>query len=277
MAIITVSRGSMSGGEALARAVSEALGYPMLGRDVLVAAASSLGVSEETLSRKFEKSPGLWGRLTSDRRLYVVAVQAALAEKAASGNLVYHGHAGHMLLRGVPCVLRVRLIAPLEMRVQAVVERQGLSREAAIEYIRNIDEDRIRWTKFIYGVDWSDPSIYDLVVNLERMSLGTACAVVTSAVGRAEYAATDEVKRQLADFVLASRVKLALATHPQTRNVELNVRSEGGVIEVAGDMPNAEFLTRPTTRGEDELRDTARSVDGVKDVHLQIRWFDPYH
>jgi len=108
MAIITISRGSMSGGEALAECLHQRLGYPVLGREVLVEAAAKLGVPEETLTQKFEKSPGLWSRLTESRRLYLVAIQAAIAEHAASGNLIYHGRAGHMLLHGVPNVLRVR-------------------------------------------------------------------------------------------------------------------------------------------------------------------------
>ncbi len=277
MAIITISRGSMSGGETLAQCLAAELGYPCIGRDILVEAAAKLGVSEETLTKKFEKSPGLWARLTSDRRLYVIAVQAALAEHARTGDLVYHGHAGHLLLKGIPNVLRVRLIAPLEMRVRAVMERQHLGHDAAVEYIRAVDEDRIRWTKFLYGVDWRDPSLYDLIINLENMSIRTACAVVGHAVVQAEYAMSDAVRRKLQDFHLACQVKVALARNPQTRGVEFEVQADDGVVDVFGEMPAAGMLARTSHRGEKEIHQTVSAVEGVKTVRVHIKEFDAYH
>ena len=100
MAIITVSRGSMSGGVEFAECLAQRLHYRCLSREVLVQAAEKIGVPEEMLLAKFEKSANLWERLTANRRLYLVAVQAALADACVPGDLVYHGHAGHLLLKG---------------------------------------------------------------------------------------------------------------------------------------------------------------------------------
>lgn len=277
MAIITISRGSMSGGEALANCLASELGYPCIGREILIEAAAKLGVSEETFSRKLEKSPGLWGRLTSDRRLYIVAVQAALAEHARSGNLVYHGHAGHLLLKGIPNVLRVRLIAPLEMRVRAVMERQHLSHADAVEYIRTVDEERIRWTKFIYGLDWRDPSLYDLVVNLENMSVKTACALICHTIQQPEFVMTEATRRRLEDFNLACQAKLALARNPHTRGVEFEVQANDGVVEVFGEIPAARLLGRSSHRAEEQVCKTVAQVPGVKNVIAHIKEFDAYH
>jgi len=277
MAIITISRGSMSGGEALAQCLAAELGYPCVARDILVEAAAKLGVSEETLSKKFEKSPGLWGRLTSDRRLYIIAVQAALIEHARSGDLVYHGHAGHLLLKGIPSVLRVRLIAPLEMRVRAVMERQHLGHDAAAEYIRAVDEDRIRWTKFLYGLDWRDPSLYDLVINLENMSIKTACVIIREAVRQPEFETTDAIRRKLEDFHLGCQVKVALAANPQTRGIEFEVQVSDGEVDIFGEMPAAGMLTHASRRGEQEIHKTASAVPGVKVVRIHLREFDAYH
>jgi len=278
MALITVSRGSMSGGEALAKCVSERLEYPLVGREILVEAASKLGVPEDTLRQKLEKSPGMWGRLVSNRRLYIIAVQATLAEHAADGNLVYHGHAGHLLLRNIPAVLRVRLIAPLEMRVRTLMDRQQMSRDAATEYIQNVDADRVRWTKFIYGMDWSDPSLYDLVINLEKMSLDTACSLIREGVSRPEFAASAETRKVLADFRLACRVRVALATNVETRNIELDIRALDGVVEISGDVPTAGVLVHATSvRPEAAILHIAQGVAGVQKVLLNLRKVDAYH
>jgi cytidylate kinase len=270
MAIITISRGSMSGGEALAKCLSTALSYPILGRDVLVAAAKKLDISEEILTQKIVRGPGVWESLTSNRRLYVVAVQAALAEHLDKGNLVYHGHAGHLLLKGLPTVLRVRLIAPLEMRVRSVMEQQRLNREAAVEYITRVDHERIRWTQFIYGVDWSDPSLYDLVINLENMSMQTACATIVAVVGQPDFALTDTARKAIADFQLTCRVKLALATNALTRELDLDLKADDGTIEISAEVPKVGLLTHTSSRDEREILRVVQGVEGVRQVYLDL-------
>jgi cytidylate kinase len=277
MAIITISRGSMSGGEALAKCLAERLQYPSVGREIVVEAAERAGVPEATLARKFEHSPTLWGRLTSDRRIYVTAVQAALAEHAAGGDLIYHGLAGHLLLKGIPNVLRVRLVAPLEARIRAVVEQKNLSREDAIQYIEKVDENRVRWTRLLYDVDWRDPSIYDMVINLESMSIETACSVVANAAQQPEYATTETARKILQDFLLSCRVKLALAGDPQTRGLNLEARGDDGRVEISGEIPSAEMLTHASRRTEDEILRVAQGVQGVTRVILDLRKFDMYH
>lgn len=267
----------MSGGEALARCASEKLGYPLMGREILVEAASKLGVAEATLRKKFESSPGMWDRLTSNRRLYIIAVQAALAEHAADGNLVYHGHAGHLLLRGIPGVLRVRLIAPLAMRVRTLMERQQMNQEAATDYIRKVDVDRVRWTKFIYGMDWSDPSLYDLVINLEKMSLETACGLLCESVSRPEFTASPELGKAVADFRLGCRVKVALAANVETRNIDFEIHARDGVVEISAEMPTAGVLTSGSARADAAVAHIAEGVPGVQKTVLNLRKIDAYH
>lgn len=276
MSIITVSRGSMSGGESLAECLASTLGYPCVGRNILVEAAASVGVSEETLISKFERSPSLWGRLTSDRRFYVIAVQSALLEQASSGDLVYHGHAGHLLLKDIPNVLRVRLIAPLEMRAQSVMEQQHLTRDAAVEYIRNIDEDRVRWTKFIFGVDWRDPNLYDMVLSLENMSIKAACSIVSQAANQPEFVTSESERKILKDQLLASRVQVALIKSPRTRSIEFEVTSNDGMVEIFGEMPSASLMPHGDHRGDQEILRTVEKVSGVRSVRLHIEQFDPY-
>ncbi len=277
MAIITISRGTMSGGEALAKCLSEHLKYPCVGREILVKAAAKLGVSENILIQKVQKGPGLLDRLSSNRRIYVTAVQATLAEYAVSGDLVYHGHAGHLLLHGIPSVMRVRLIAPVPMRVKSVMERQHLSEEAAIEHVERVDAERILWTKFIYGADWRDPGLYDMVLNLEKMSIETACHLITEGSKRPEFTVDGAVRRALQDFLLSCRVKVALATNVGTKGVEFHVTADDGTVVVSGEMPTAGILKRASARGDAEVTRIVEAVAGVKKTRLDIRKVDAYH
>ena len=277
MPIITVSRGSMSGGKAFAECVAAALGVPCVGREILIDAAAKLGVPEQVLAKKMERGPGLWERLTLERRVYVAAVQAALAEQIATGNLVYHGLAGHMLLRHVPAVLRLRLIAPLEVRIHKVMELQGLTRSAAESYINDVDADRLRWTRFMYDVDLRDPQLYDLVINIEKMSIPTACAMIVEAAKKPEFVVTESVRASLADFSVECRVRVAFATQPASRGLDLDVSVKNGVVFMSGEVPRAIMLAHTSSRWEQDLTQIAESVAGVVRAELNIDTFDAYH
>ena len=274
MAIITVSRGSMSGGAEFAQCLARRLGYTCLSREVVTQAAENIGVPEDLLVRKIEKSAGVWERLTTDRRLYLVAVQSALADACISGDLVYHGHAGHMLLKGMPAVIKVRLIAPMAMRIRAVMAQQNLGYTAARDYIRNVDQERIRWTKFIYGVDWRDPGSYDLVINLADMSIDSACAMVAAVAQLPSYQSTEVVKKTLRDFALACRVKLALAVSAGSRGITFNVRADDGRVEILGEVAGSSLLVKQAGPSEAEVQLSAETVEGVKAATVKLRWFE---
>ena len=213
MAIITISRGSLSGGKALAGCLADRLAYPILGREVLLEAAESMGVSEEVFRDKFEAAPGLWARLTREREKYTLAVQTSLAEWCTRGDLVYHGLSGQFLLKELPGVLKVRLVAPLEMRIKAFMDTHPLvSHTEAESFIRKVDQERSRWCHLMYGADVTDSSHYDMTVNLKRLSLESACAVVAGAAAQTRYLITPEVETELFAFAARCRDRLSQAS-----------------------------------------------------------------
>jgi len=213
VAIITISRGSLSGGKALAGCLADRLGYPILGREVLLEAAESMGVSEEVFREKFEAAPGLWARLTREREKYTLAVQTSLAEWCTRGDLVYHGLSGQFLLKELPGVLKVRLVAPLDMRIKAFMDTHPLvSHTEAEGFIRNVDQERSRWCRLMYGADVTDASHYDMTVNLKRLSLESTCAVIAEAAAQPRYLITAEVETELFTFAARCRERLSQAT-----------------------------------------------------------------
>ncbi len=212
MAIITISRGSLSGGKKLAQCLADRLGYPILGREVLQEAAESIGVSEELFRGKFEGAPGFWTRMTHQREKYALAVQTALAEWCTRGDLVYHGVSGQFLLKELPGVLRVRLVAPIEMRTRALRDtHRQMSQSQAEQFIQHVDQERNRWAHLMYGEDVTDPSHYDLTVNLKGLSLDSACATIGEAASQPRFQITDEVETELFHFAARCRERLGRA------------------------------------------------------------------
>jgi cytidylate kinase len=271
MAIICICRGSKSGGKALAECLARRLDYPILGREVVQEAAEKLGVPAGLLAEKMGDRPSLWGRFSSMRRAYIVAVQAALAERARFGNLVYHGLSGGLLMRGAPGLFCIRLIAPLEQRIRTVSDETGMTRDEARRYIRDVDESRARWVQVMYGKDIMDPALYDLVVNLETLAVESACAIVSRAVSGPEFAVSDPMLRTLADFHLACQVKVALAGDPELRSLELQAEADGDTVAISGEAP-----LQTSGRTGKRIVALAQQVPGVRKVRLKVEWFDPY-
>jgi len=209
VAIITISRGSLSGGRLVAECLADRLGCPALADEILQEAAEKLGASPDAVRGGIETPPGLWARLIRERERYVLAARAALSGACAQGSLVYHGLAGPFLLRGVPGVLKVRLIAPLEMRVQALVTKDpGMTPQAAEAFIHDVDQERGRRVRLLYDADVEEPAFYDLTVNLRALSLDAACAAIAEAASRPEYEITAEVAARQRAFAHACRERL---------------------------------------------------------------------
>ncbi len=260
MSVITISRGSFSGGKMLAECLATRLGYRCVDRDVIVERAAAHGVSQDELRTALEKPPRFLERFSHKRYKYLALVQASLAEEVRTGKAIYHGLAGHLLLGGGRHILRTRIIAPLEYRVRMVHERLNYSRSDAIAYIQKMDEQRRRWTIFLYGVDWGDPALYDLVLNLEYMALETACQIISVAARRRCFEFTPECQKALDELALASKVKATLAITPSTEDLEVEVTAEGGCVAIKGKVASPERLA--------EVERVAKSVPGVTALNL---------
>ena len=256
--IITISRGSASGGRAVAEGLARRLGYALVSREDIIAQASEFGAPESELKEALLKPVGLRDRFGHARRRYLAFVQDALCQRAAGDNVIYHGNAGHLLLGGVSHVLRVRLIAPLAYRVERVMERDRLDRDEALRRIEQLDGEREAWTRFLYGVDWLDPSLYDLTVNLQTLGLEGAVELIAAAARRPEFQATRPSRQAFADLRLASRVRAALAADAATASVEVEVRAADGAVSLKGRVRPA-WLVEPILK-------VAAAVPGVREV-----------
>lgn len=258
MAVVTLSRGTFSGGNALATCLAANLGYQVLSREVLVTAAAEYGVREEDLVRGMEHAPTLIDRFRIDRQLYLAAVTAALCRAARADDVIYHGNAGHMLLAGADHILRVRVIAPLAKRVEKAISAHGFDRVEAEEYIQRKDAERVAWARFLYGVEWRDPLLYDLVVNLEKLQIEAACQAIAGLIERPRFVSTPERRQTLDDIYLANHLKALLFSNPTVAApaTGISITSRNGVVELAGLVP------------DEKLRDAIlATVSEVPEVH----------
>jgi len=230
MPIVTISRGTESGGARLANSLMDRMGLKAISREVVVETAEIYGVSEEGLLKSIESPPGLWDKQARKRQQYIMALQATLAQMVEGDNVVYHGLAGQLLLRELPNVLKVRLIAPLEGRVRAAMTHLDLSRDAAEKHIQKADEDRAAWVRRVYEVDVTDPSLYDLVLNLGTMTMETATEMVVDLLGRQEYRSTPETQSRIRDFSLGARLKAEFSLNSEFPEAASRISVDEGMV-----------------------------------------------
>ncbi|MFH1893506.1 MAG: cytidylate kinase family protein [Candidatus Zixiibacteriota bacterium] len=239
MAIITISRGIKSRGAELAKRLSERLEYACKNREVVLEGAKKYNIMAEDLFRQLEKSPGLWQKLTREHERNQIFLQCSLIDAVKQNNIIYHGFAGQLFLRGIRHVLKVHLYAPLEERVRAVMEESGKNYDEASYYVAKIDEQRMLWVKYVCGENWRDPSLYDISFSTENMTIDTICEIIALTVGRPEFRTSAEAARGLEDLSLVCEVKAALASDDKMWNIPITVAANNGVVTLRGTVKDS--------------------------------------
>jgi hypothetical protein len=150
---------------------------------------------------------------------------------------------------------------------------QGLNREAAARTIKRSDDERSAFVKFAFGVDWEDPARFDLILNMDKLSLNLAVSTVLDLVRSPEMSeASVEALQTLGVMALTSRAEAALveATFGQAFVPSLSVSVvQPGRVRVSGNVDTKERKI--------EAERVLRSVKGVEAVEnaIQVIPFQP--
>ena len=210
MAIITISRGSYSKGKEVAEKVASRLGYDCISRDVLLDAGKRFSIPEMKLIRAIHDAPSILDRFQHSKQAYIAFIRSALVQRVKKDNVVYHGLAGHILLKGMPHVLKVRINAKLEDRITAEMERESINEKEARSLLLKDDQERRKWTKSLYGVDPWDSSLYDLVIHIHKITVDNAGELICGVVSLDQFKTTETSAHQMEDLAIACQVKAAL-------------------------------------------------------------------
>lgn len=221
MSVITISRQFGSGGDEIAAMVCEALWYRIFDKHMIAEAAKAEGISVVEMGDFSEENiqtsgfflhlfsrpqpafsarvwkEGIDGTRSIEEFVLDETEALALTQKAVKaayqmGNMVIVGRGGQVILQNEPDVLHVRIVAPLEHRIQRVKEQLKVSQNtylADIEMRRNAqdlilsrDAASEEYLKRFYHVDWDSPLLYDLVINTGSLSLKKAAEIIIGLV-----------------------------------------------------------------------------------------------
>lgn len=262
MQIICISRDELSGGDKLAERLAIKLGCACVSREHLNEAAIKEGIQVGKLEMAMVR-PGIFSeRLATEREHYLAFSTTYLCDRATESRLVYHGHTGHLLLPGIDHVVRVRVVSDEEQRIRTAIEKRGLDPKRARRYIRDVDEDWARWARSMYGVGWQDAAQYDLIINLQHMSIENAASALTAVAQLPDFQMTPASEKAMRDLWLSARCRVALACNERTARATFKLRAEDGVVTVTF-LPKDAQLAR-------FIPDVLTSLEGVETIHTTM-------
>jgi CMP/dCMP kinase len=211
MTVITISRQFGSEGDEIADQLCQVLEYGRFNQLHIIQAAAEAGLSEQEIidfSEENYKTRNFFDRLLRRERIVAVAqgwkedpkgvqkfemtpiseenalrmVESAILSAHRAGNRVIIGRGGQMVLKDQPDVIHVRIEAPMENRIQRVKIEQHLERRLAQDLIEAHDEKSAGYLRQFYGVDWSDPLLYHLVINTGMVEAAHAIQIIAAYV-----------------------------------------------------------------------------------------------
>jgi cytidylate kinase len=234
MSIVAISETAGSLGIEIGRRLAERLGYRFADREIIAKASDRFGENVTDLRHAAEEKPTLWERFTATQHRYKLFVEATILEMAAGDNVVMAGLSSAIVLRPIPHTLRVRVNAPERIRADRVQQQQGLTREAALDHVRQADHERAARVKFLYRVSVDDPFLYDVVVNTERLTADDGARLLHEAVQQPRFQTSADSQRQIVDLGIVAGAKAAFGASGMIDPREVFVSANGGYVSLSG-------------------------------------------
>ncbi|MBP5168735.1 MAG: cytidylate kinase-like family protein [Oscillospiraceae bacterium] len=207
--VITISREVGSGGGSVARKLAEKLNVNYVNKELM-----------QALQEKFNLTPGAIEHLKSTKKNWFTDLfeQVAPSPKATvkvggytysrdvpeavniqdiyeaeveilnaiadEGSCVIAGRSAFFVLKDRPNKVDVFITASKEARIKRIMEKQGLSREDAIDLIKTIDEGRENYVKRYTNLSRYDMRNYDLLLDMDYLTEDEAVAKILDFIGR---------------------------------------------------------------------------------------------
>jgi cytidylate kinase len=235
MAVLTISREFGSGGREVGRGVVRDLGYAYLNRHQFFQEVGAQGKEWEKWGKGFdEHAPSVWEKYDWSFRGFGALSRSILLEYAARDNAVLMERGGNFLLKGVPHALRIRVIAPLEARLERVMIRESVDYDTARWLIERTDHERSQFIQALYGKEWDDPEAFDVIFNTGIQPIEEIIHAVCETLLHRNTLKTEEAQKDLLLLAQAAKLEASLFTYPYLFVNTLEVSAEQGTLVLRG-------------------------------------------
>ena len=184
---LLISREKGAGGHQVADLIGKKLGWQVFDRQIVDAIAERTKMRQQLVENLDEKTRGgleefLRHVLTKEIGAtdYLRHLRQVLLTLGQQGDVVIVGRGAEYVLPA-QFGLRVRMVAPFDVRVERIAKENGSSSEAAQVLVAKVEQERKDFIHGQFQKDQCDSMNYDLVVNTGALSVeGTAEIVLTA-------------------------------------------------------------------------------------------------
>jgi cytidylate kinase len=264
MNFITFSEMLGSKGKEISEKVAFELEYSHFGEEKLFQAAKRGGFLTEIMDLD-EKAPSLLERFFSQRpKICLDKLQSVIYDEAKKGDIVFLGKGSQMLLNSFGCALHVLVTGSMENRIQTVIEKSQVDVEVAKKIIERSDHGRGGFLRFAFDKDWLDPTLYDLIINTDKLGVESAVWMVVDA------AKSDEIKtcgiesvNLLGRLSLERKVDSAILEMGFTRSHLFASVEDTDTVRVYGAVhsPNEKEMIEKRLKKIDEIKNLKNEIN----------------
>lgn len=188
--IINIGRQFGSGGKEIAIELGRQLGIQVYDNELINKAAEKSGFSTSLFSSNDEKKSFLKiGAMFGGNNIYsngsinsntLFKYQSeTIRDIAAHGNAIFVGRASDYLLRDYDCCLNIFITAPLEIRIERIRSRTGLTGKEAESLIAKRDKGRKQFYDFVTtGDNWGVAGNYDLCIDSSKAGIEKTAGLI---------------------------------------------------------------------------------------------------
>ena len=117
-----------------------------------------------------------------DDRAVLETTSHIIESVARRGDVVVMGRGSQMILRDLPGVTHVQLVAEHDIAVRRVSEWESVDAETAERRIAEFNKGRAEFHRKFWHVDVWSPVLYDVVINTTQLSYAQACNMIAIVV-----------------------------------------------------------------------------------------------
>lgn len=116
-----------------------------------------------------------------DDKTFLDATTKVVMDHYRAGNVIIIGRGANVILADMPGVMHVGLVAPVELRLETMMQREHLERDEAQVYVRELDEAWQTYFRKYFQKNPTDPSLYHMILNMDKMQTSKAAEVIIHA------------------------------------------------------------------------------------------------
>ena len=118
-----------------------------------------------------------------DDKTFIEAMTKVANDLHAQGNAVIIGRGANQILADAPHTLHVGLLAPMEVRVKTLIDREHFEKEEAEIHVEELERAREDFIMKFWKVHPNEAKHYHMMLNMGKMNPKTASEVICNAAG----------------------------------------------------------------------------------------------